>query len=146
MASGVQVHDDCKIVFQETKIGHKYRYVIFGLSEDLKVINVLKKASRNADYNDFLAEMAAAEEKGECRYGLFDVEYNTKDSQPRNKLVFFMWSPEKAKIKQRMVYASSKDALRKALGEGIAKEVQANDHGDLKWENVMEIITRTDRD
>lgn len=54
-------------------------------------------------------------------------------------------SPEKALIKQRMVYASSKDALKKALGEGIGKEVQANDHGDLAWNSVMEIITRTER-
>ena len=44
-----------------------------------------------------------------------------------------------------MVYSSSKDALKKALGEGIGKEVQANDHGDLDWGNIMEIITRTER-
>lgn len=48
-------------------------------------------------------------------------------------------------LKQRMVYASSKDALKKALGEGIGKEVQANDHGDLEWSNILEIIQRTER-
>jgi len=51
-------------------------------------------------------------------------------------------SPEKAKIKQKMVYASSKDALKKALGEGVAKEVQANDNGDLAWSNILEILTK----
>jgi hypothetical protein len=145
MASGVQVHDECKIAFQDVKLGHKYRYVIFSLTADLKLIEVVKKAELDAEYKDFLADMTEAEEQGECRYAIYDVEYQTKDNQSRNKLVFFMWSPEKAKIKQRMVYASSKDALKKALGEGIAKEVQANDHGDLKFESVMEIITRTER-
>jgi Cofilin/tropomyosin-type actin-binding protein len=51
-------------------------------------------------------------------------------------------SPERALIKQKMVYAASKDALKKALGEGVAKEVQANDHGDLTWSNVLEIISK----
>ncbi len=51
-------------------------------------------------------------------------------------------TPDKVKIKQKMVYASSKDALKKALGEGVAKEVQANDHGDLSWSNVLEIISK----
>ena len=54
-------------------------------------------------------------------------------------------SPDGAKIKQKMVYSSSKDALKRALGEGIGKEVQANDHGDLDWNNVKEIISRMDR-
>lgn len=59
--------------------------------------------------------------------------------------VSFFRSPDGAQIKQKMVYASSRDALKKALGDGIGKEVQANDHGDLKHESVMEIICRTDR-
>jgi len=76
---------------------------------------------------------------------VFDVEYETKDGQPRNKICFFMCCPETAKIKQRMVYSSSKDALKKALGEGIGKEIQANDQGDLDFNNVMDIIRKTER-
>lgn len=41
-----------------------------------------------------------------------------------------------------MGYSASAGILKKALGEGIGKDVQANDHGDLKYENVMEIILR----
>jgi len=44
-----------------------------------------------------------------------------------------------------MVYSSSKDALKKALGEGIAKEVQANDYSDLNWSNILDALTRTNR-
>lgn len=145
MASGVHVEDECKVAFQDVKLGHKYRYVVYSLTDDLKSIHVIKRAELDAEYKDFLEDMKEAETVGQCRYAIYDVEYQTKDGQPRNKLVFFMWSPEKALIKQRMVYASSKDALKKALGEGIGKEVQANDHGDLAWNSVMEIITRTER-
>jgi len=145
MASGVQVDDECKVAFQDVKLGHKYRYIVFKLTDDLKRIVVETKADPSSTYPDFLKQMKDAEQAQECRYAIFDVEYDTKDGQPRNKIVFFMWSPETAKIKQRMVYASSKDALKKTLGEGIGKEVQANDHGDLELSNVMEIISRTER-
>ena len=55
-------------------------------------------------------------------------------------------SPDSASIKQKMLYAASKDALKKAFGEGVAKEIQANDHGDLQWGNVLDICKKTDRD
>jgi len=44
-----------------------------------------------------------------------------------------------------MVYSSSKDALKNALGAGIAKEVQANEYSDLNWSNIVDAITRTNR-
>ena len=42
-------------------------------------------------YDDFVDELKEAEQKKECRYGLFDAEYELKDGQRRNKLVFFLW-------------------------------------------------------
>jgi len=142
MSSGVAVNDQCKAIFQEIKLGKKYRYVVYCLTEDFKQIVVEKTADPEATYDDFVGELKAAEAKGECRFAVFDAAYTTDDGQPRNKIVFFMWSPEGSKIKQKMVYAASKDALKKSLGEGVAKEVQANDHGDLAWKNVLEILTK----
>jgi len=145
MASGVQVEDECKIAFQEIKLGHKHRFVVYKLTDDLRTIVVENRADPSKTYEEFVQLMKEAESAHECRYAIYDVEYATVDGQPRNKIVFFMWSPETAKIKQRMVYSSSKDALKKALGEGIGKEIQANDHGDLEFSNVMEVIRKTER-
>jgi hypothetical protein len=146
MASGAKVDTECKLVFQDVKLGRKYRYVIFGFNDsDLTTISVLKTADPSATYADFTEDMKAAEKNGECRYAVFDAEYQTAAGQSRNKILFFMWSPEEAKTKQKMLYSASKDALKKAFGEGIGKEVQANDHGDLQWSNVLEIIMRTER-
>jgi hypothetical protein len=39
--------------------------------------------------------------------------------------------PDTANVKEKMIYASSKDALKKKLGDGIGLEVQANDESDL---------------
>lgn len=145
MASGVNVDDACKTAFQDVKLGHKFRYIVFKLTDDLKMIVVQTRAEPSATYDDFVNEMKEAEKAQECRYAVFDVEYETLDKQPRNKICFFMWSPETAKIKQRMVYSSSKDALKKALGEGIGREIQANDHGDLEFSNVLGSIRALER-
>lgn len=42
-------------------------------------------------------------------------------------------SPDDAKIKQKMLYASSKDALRRAL-VGIAVEIQGTEYDEVAWE------------
>ena len=42
-------------------------------------------------YDDFVAELVEAESKGECRYGVFDAEFELPDGQKRTKLIFFFW-------------------------------------------------------
>merc|ERR1719253_37713 len=67
---------------------------------------------------------------GDCRYAVLDVEINTKSGATANKLIFIAWSDDNASVKPKMLYASSKDALKKAL-TGINDEYQATDRGDL---------------
>lgn len=52
-------------------------------------------------------------------------------------------SPENAAVKQKMIYTSSKDTLKRAL-VGIGKDVQACDYGDLAWSNILEVLLRTE--
>jgi hypothetical protein len=143
MSSGVTLKTECVPIFTEMKLGHKYRYIIYSLTDDLKQIQVLKTAPPAANYDNFVEELKEAEEARKCRYGVFDAEYKLKDGQTRQKLVFFLWSPEGAAIKQKMIYTSSKDYLKKAL-VGIGKEIQACDYGDLDWTSVMEVLLRTE--
>lgn len=71
----------------------------------------------------------------EGRYGVFDLEYDSADGK-RSKLVFLMWAPDSSKIKTRMMYASSKQALRQRL-EGIHTEIQCTDPEELSFETVF---------
>lgn len=143
MSSGVSVNETCVKVFNEIKLQHCYRYIIYTLTPDLRQIDVLKTAPITATFDEFVADLKEAEEQHECRYAVFDAEFNLNDGQKRTKLVFFLWSPETAKIKQKMVYTSSKDYLKRKL-VGIAKEVQANDDSDLSWGNVLEVCLRSE--
>ena len=53
-----------------------------------------------------------------------------------NKLIFVAWSDDNAAIKPKMLYASSKDAIKKAL-TGINDEFQATERGDLDMSEIV---------
>ncbi|KAF8606871.1 hypothetical protein BDV93DRAFT_468486 [Ceratobasidium sp. AG-I] len=135
MSSGVAVHPDCLKAYNELKLGKKLKYIIYGVSEDNTQIEVVK-TSESTDYDEFLKDLP---DTG-CRWAVYDVAYE-KDGGKRNKLTFYIWSPDDAKIKQKMVYASSKDVLRRAL-VGIAAEIQGTEFDEVAWETVLEKVSR----
>ena len=65
----------------------------------------------------------------DCRYALYDASFETKESR-KEELMFFLWAPELAPLKSKMIYASSKDAIKKKF-QGIKHECQANGPEDL---------------
>jgi len=147
MASGVTVAQECKNQFDEIKKGKKHRYVIFYI-EDEKVIKVEAVGDRDASYDCFLGDLMKAGE-GECRYGLYDFEYEhqcqgTTESSKKQKLFLMSWCPDTARIKKKMLYSSSFDALKKAL-VGVHKYIQATDAAEASKESVEEKLRSTDR-
>jgi len=70
-----------------------------------------------------------------CRYALYDCAYETNVS-PKNDLIFIMWAPESATIKDKMKYASSKDAIKKKF-VGIKHAWELTDVADLKDEQFF---------
>ena len=64
---------ECKNQFDEIKKGKKHRYVVFYI-EDEKMIKVECVGDRDASYDSFLNDIMKGGE-GECRYGLYDFEY-----------------------------------------------------------------------
>ena len=139
---------ECLEQFQSLKLGKKIKYIIYELSPDNTEI-VVSKVSESKNYDDFLAELPPAE----CRYAIYDFEYQKGEEGMRNKICFVCWyvwpclwltrrSPVASKVKQQMLYASSKDALRKAL-VGIATEIQGMDMSEVSYETVLDKVSRS---
>lgn len=85
-SSGVKVSQECLEQFQSLKLGKKTKYIIYTLSPDNTEI-VVSKTSESPNYDDFLAELPPAE----CRYAIYDFEYQKGDEGKRNKICFFTW-------------------------------------------------------
>ena len=79
------------------------------------------KGDDRSTYEEFIGQLPAKE----GRYAVYDFNYTLKDGGERSKLLFIVWAPDSAPIKQKMLYASSKDALKKKF-TGIADEIQGS--------------------
>uniref|UniRef100_A0A2I9LNV3 Cofilin n=1 Tax=Centruroides hentzi TaxID=88313 RepID=A0A2I9LNV3_9SCOR len=148
-SSGVTVSVLSKTVYDEVKKDKKYRYIIYHIKDE-KVIDVEVTGSRDATYSDFLAQLQNY--KTECRYCVFDFPTNMhgggasggaqhKQGMSVDRLVMMTWCPESAKIKQKMLYSSSYDALKKAL-VGIYKYVQACDFEEVSQEAIEDAFRK----
>ncbi|CAE7062803.1 unnamed protein product [Rhizoctonia solani] len=140
-ASGVAVNQDCINQYQALKTKKAGKYITFRISDDLKEIVVDKcggdsKSTETDSYEAFIKDLPAEEP----RWAVYDVKFD-KDGGQRNKLTFFSWSPDDAKIKSKMLYASSRDALRRSL-DGVAAEIQATDYDEVAWASVLDKVSR----
>merc|ERR1712205_128399 len=97
----------------QMKIRSAYKFIIFKITADKKFIEIETKGEKDSSFEDFTKCLL----DGECRYGVLDVEIDTKS------------------VKPKMLYASSKDALKKAL-TGINEEYQATERGDLDEKEI----------
>lgn len=152
MSSGVSVADECKKEYESIKSGKKHRYLIYVIEKE-KEIQIETIGKRDATYEDFIRDLSSAEKgdsgKGECRYGVFDYEYQhqcqgTASGSFKQKLILVSWCPDTAKIKPKMLYSSSFDALKKSL-VGIAKIIQGTDLDEVSREIVEEKLRSGDR-
>jgi cofilin len=160
MSSGVAVHDDCVTVYNDLKLGHKSKFITFKITDDLSNIVVENVAPPAASYGDFEGALPSKE----CRYAVYDFEWYVSLSMlaieneielfndefellrdaaegKRGKIVFVLWAPDGAKVKDKMLYTSSKDNLRKKL-VGIGTELQATDRGEISYEATLEKVNR----
>ncbi|ORX76955.1 putative COF1-cofilin [Basidiobolus meristosporus CBS 931.73] len=137
MSSGVSVNDKCLESFQLLKLKKQYKYIIYKLNDDNTEI-IVEEASEAGTYDDFINALPETE----CRYAVLDLEYEKPGEGMRNKICFYAWSPDNSKVKQKMVFASSKDALRKRL-VGIAAEIQGTDYDEVSFETVLEKVSRS---
>jgi len=136
MASGVAVNSICLDEFKAQKLGKAHKYILFNLNKDNTEI-IVEKTSTATDYDAFLADLP----EGECRWAAYDFEFEKEGAGKRTKLCFISWVPEDAKVKQKMLFASSREAIRRSL-VGIHVEIQATEYSEVTYEAVLEKANR----
>jgi len=146
--SGVSVSPECITKFNELKLGKSIKYIIYKLSDDAKEI-VVEETSEQADWDAFREKLINAKSKNRAgkevkgpRYAVYDFAYDLASGEgSRSKITFIAWSPDDAGIQAKMIYASSKDALKRSLN-GIASELQANDEDDIEYQSILAKVSK----
>jgi cofilin len=85
-STGVTVNDECLNVYQDLKLKKKWKYIVYKLSDDNKSIEI-EKLVEQGDYDQFIADLP----KDDCRYAVYDFEYDTNGEGIRNKICFYVW-------------------------------------------------------
>ncbi|KAM2648107.1 hypothetical protein TB1_001276 [Malus domestica] len=116
------VHDECKIKFLELKAKRTYRFIVYKIEEKQNEVIVEKLGQPTDSYEDFSASLPA----NECRYAVYDFDYVTEENCRKSRIIFVAWSPDTAKVRSKMIYASSKDTFKREL-DGIQMELQTTD-------------------
>ncbi|CAI0643587.1 unnamed protein product [Colletotrichum noveboracense] len=139
---------ECITAYNDLKLSKKYKYIIYKLSDDNKEI-VVEEASADKDWENFREKLINATSKTKSgavgkgpRYAVYDFEYSLASGEgERNKITFLAWSPDDAGVMAKMIYASSKEALKRSL-TGIATELQANDADDIEYDSILKTVSK----
>ena len=73
------------------------------------------------------------------RYAAFDLEYPAGDGRVESKLIFILYAPDTCESKEKFVYATTKEEVRKKV-QPFNKEFQVNDWADLDDESFIKVL------
>jgi len=146
--SGVSVAPECISTFNELKLVKDIKWIIYRISDDWKEI-VVEETSKEADFSTFRDKLLNAKSKDRRgkegiggRYAVYDVEYDLEGGEgKRSKITFISWCPDDAAQYPRMMYSSSKEAIKRALN-GVAADIQANDADDIEYDNIIARVSK----
>ncbi|KAL9091497.1 MAG: hypothetical protein Q9165_004883 [Trypethelium subeluteriae] len=146
--SGVSVNPECISAFNELKLGKDLKWIIYKISDDWKEI-VVEETSKEGNWDTFRDKLVNAKSKDKRgnegiggRYAVFDVEYELEGGEgSRSKITFITWCPDNASQYPRMMYSSSKEAIKRALN-GLAADIQANDEEDIEFESIKSRVSK----
>ena len=141
MSSGVGVNDESLKAFNEFKLGGGKKdppnYIIYRISDDKTEI-IIDKKGRTETYDEFTELLP----ENECRFAVYDFDYELPGGAgKRAKIIFYTWAPDTTPIRNKMVYATSHDALRRALN-GVAVDIQGADYSEIDYDTVFSKVTR----
>ena len=149
MASGIQVDPQVGEIYNEVKMRRKlYKYLIFNIKnkESIELFDqgeTLAKATESREdcsvhFEQLKAQLISCKEP---RYVLYDFGFTMKDGRKCEKIAFIFWCPDNGTIGNKMIYASSKDSVKKVF-TGVGIEFQANDASDLEYKDLADEVEK----
>eukprot|EP01120_Amphizonella_sp_Union-15-10_P017553 TRINITY_DN9783_c0_g2_i2.p1 TRINITY_DN9783_c0_g2~~TRINITY_DN9783_c0_g2_i2.p1 ORF type:complete len:142 (-),score=16.44 TRINITY_DN9783_c0_g2_i2:16-441(-) len=132
--TSVTVNNACLTEFSDFKL-KKYRYLFFKISDDRHEIVLDKIGDSSRTYDDFLADLP----DNEPRYVVYNFEYDAGYDGTNSKVLFFSWAPDTSKIKDKMIYAGTKDTFKKAF-KGLEIESGGTDKSEVAYDVILERV------
>lgn len=133
--SGIAVTPDAVNLYYHMRSKSAYKWALWKLDAKGTSVVISDVGEPGSTFQDFLAALP----ENDCRYGVFDYQFTANDGNIMNKLVFFNWAPETAKVKARMMYASTKDFFKSHM-DGISAEFQSSCLDEISEDVVSDAV------
>ncbi|RCV40207.1 hypothetical protein SEVIR_9G033000v4 [Setaria viridis] len=124
--SGVGVNDECMLKFGELQSKRLHRFITFKMNDNFKEIVVDQVGNRETTYEDFTNSLP----ENDCRYAIYDFDFVTAEDVQKSRIFYILWSPDTAKVKSKMLYATSNQKFKSGLN-GIQVDLQATDASEI---------------
>ena len=112
----------------------KCKFIVIRIDDNDAIVEA--QGDSKSTFDDFKAAVPI----DQPRWLVYDLAFTSKDGKINNKVIFAMYCPDKCTDgKAKFVYANKKADVRVKIDQ-INKEVQVNDHGDLKESEWIEIF------
>ena len=85
------------------------------------------------DFDEFLGALPEAD----GRFCVIDFSYETADGRPTDKVVFVSWIPDTCKVRAKMTYSGTKEAVKSAF-VGISVNINATDMSEITRDIIVE--------
>ena len=133
--SGISISQDAVEVFYQMRLKSTYRWVVYKINDAATEVVIEHLGAPTSTYGEFLAHLP----ESDCRYAVYDYNFMGRDGQEHSKLCFINWAPDVAKVKSKMMFASTKDFFKGSL-EGLSLEFQGSEVEDVVEDVVGEAV------
>ncbi|VAH88707.1 unnamed protein product [Triticum turgidum subsp. durum] len=130
---GMNIKEECKRWFTEMKWKKVHRFVVYKIDERTRAVLVDKVGGPGEGYDELVAALPG----DDCRYAVFDFDFVSVDNCQKSKIFFILGSPAASRIRAKILYATSKQGLRRVL-EGVHYEVQATERSEMGFDVIRE--------
>lgn len=112
----------------------KFRFLVLKITGATLTEVAVEKTSSSTEYDDFIEAIQAGGEE-ECRYGVYDFQFE-RDGKQHRKIFLILWAPDDATAKQKKLYTAGRAAVVRNL-RGVTLH-SARDLGDLSYTALLE--------
>ena len=133
VSCGISPSEEQVKLYNELKINKLHRYLIFGLNKDRNALETFEVGKREDGLKELLSQLP----NNDCRFVVYDFEYETSENPPRStqKLLLLCWTPDIAPIKVKVPFTSTKSDIKSNF-VGIQKDMQVSDSSQLDFEEL----------
>ena len=133
--SGIRPSDELLSAFSAARDGN-VRFLKVQIDGSAMVVKHTKSLDENAnEQSDFAAVDGVLEDNEPC-YILFKMDSNTKEGW-----LLANWVPENTQVRKKMLYASSRETLKKELGAAsITAEIIATERDEISYESYQSAV------